>query len=268
MPIRSPAPTSNRSFAPVNSIARSRPTLAAARSSHDERRLPRPVSPRSMRAWAAGFRAVSSPSSSGRDRRAARACCCRRWRRPPRAASWSRSSIRSTPSTSSRRPRPAIDLDRLLWIRGHVVINPGLCRDLNQRALEQAIKALTLVLQAGNFGMRRARCGRRAAGGDRPAAVHDLAAAAAHHRKQSDRVCAGRDRADGSELGGADAEMRRATKAGKEPRAKRPGGKEADCAKARAMFKGSTWRSTCVSARGHMREGVRVAFTTQVSPYV
>src|SRR5438477_7644475 len=46
-----------------------------------------------------------------------------------------------------------IDLDRLLWIRGHVVANPGLCRDLNQRALEQALKALTLVLQAGNFGL-------------------------------------------------------------------------------------------------------------------
>ena len=46
-----------------------------------------------------------------------------------------------------------VDLDRLLWIRGHVVSNPGLCRDLNQRALEQAIRALTLVLQAGNFGL-------------------------------------------------------------------------------------------------------------------
>src|SRR5947207_13309387 len=46
-----------------------------------------------------------------------------------------------------------VDLDRLLWIRGHVVSNPGLCRDLNQRALEQAVKALTLVLQAGNFGL-------------------------------------------------------------------------------------------------------------------
>src|SRR5262249_43126880 len=46
-----------------------------------------------------------------------------------------------------------IDLDRLLWIRGHVVSNPGLCRDLNQRALDQAVKALTLVLQAGNFGL-------------------------------------------------------------------------------------------------------------------
>jgi hypothetical protein len=46
-----------------------------------------------------------------------------------------------------------IDRDRLLWIRGHVVVNPGFCRDLNQRAVEQAIKALTLVLQAGNFGV-------------------------------------------------------------------------------------------------------------------
>ena len=32
-------------------------------------------------------------------------------------------------------------------------MNPGFCRDLNQRALEQAVKALTLVLQAGNFGL-------------------------------------------------------------------------------------------------------------------
>jgi recombination protein RecA len=46
-----------------------------------------------------------------------------------------------------------IDLARLLWIRGHVVTNPGLCADMNQRALEQAIRAFTLVLQAGNFGL-------------------------------------------------------------------------------------------------------------------
>jgi recombination protein RecA len=46
-----------------------------------------------------------------------------------------------------------IDLERVLWIRGHVVTNPGLCGDLNQRALEQAIRAFTLVLQAGNFGL-------------------------------------------------------------------------------------------------------------------
>jgi hypothetical protein len=46
-----------------------------------------------------------------------------------------------------------LDLERLLWIRGRVVANPDLCRDVNQRAMEQAVKALTLVLQAGNFGL-------------------------------------------------------------------------------------------------------------------
>ncbi len=46
-----------------------------------------------------------------------------------------------------------IDLSRLLWVRGHVVTSPGLCRDLNGRAMEQAVKALGLVLQAGNFGL-------------------------------------------------------------------------------------------------------------------
>jgi hypothetical protein len=46
-----------------------------------------------------------------------------------------------------------IDLNRVLWIRGFVVSNPGLCRDLNQRALVQAIRAFTLVLQAGQFGL-------------------------------------------------------------------------------------------------------------------
>jgi len=46
-----------------------------------------------------------------------------------------------------------VDLQRLLWVRGHVVANPGFCSDLNQRALEQAIRAFTLILQAGNFGL-------------------------------------------------------------------------------------------------------------------
>jgi hypothetical protein len=46
-----------------------------------------------------------------------------------------------------------VDLDRVLWIRGHVVAHPGLCHDTNQRALEQALRALMLVLQAGNFGL-------------------------------------------------------------------------------------------------------------------
>jgi hypothetical protein len=46
-----------------------------------------------------------------------------------------------------------VDLDRLLWVRGHVVTNPGFARELNQRAMEQAIRALALILQAGKFGM-------------------------------------------------------------------------------------------------------------------
>jgi recombination protein RecA len=46
-----------------------------------------------------------------------------------------------------------VDLERLLWIRGLVVANPGMCHDMNQRAMEQAVRALTLVLQAGNFGL-------------------------------------------------------------------------------------------------------------------
>lgn len=46
-----------------------------------------------------------------------------------------------------------VDLSRVLWIRGQVVTSPGLCRDQNQRALEQMVKALGLVLQAGNFGL-------------------------------------------------------------------------------------------------------------------
>jgi len=46
-----------------------------------------------------------------------------------------------------------VDLDRLLWIRGFVVSNPGMCRDLNHRALVQAVRAFTLVLDAGNFGL-------------------------------------------------------------------------------------------------------------------
>jgi hypothetical protein len=46
-----------------------------------------------------------------------------------------------------------IRFDRLLWIRGHVVVNPGFCRDVNQRAMEQALRALGLVLTSGHFGL-------------------------------------------------------------------------------------------------------------------
>lgn len=44
-------------------------------------------------------------------------------------------------------------VDRLLWIRGRVVEHPGPCREANYRALEQAVQALSLVLQAGTFGL-------------------------------------------------------------------------------------------------------------------
>jgi hypothetical protein len=46
-----------------------------------------------------------------------------------------------------------IDLSRLLWIRGHVASQPGVCRESNQRAMEQAVRALALVLGAGHFGL-------------------------------------------------------------------------------------------------------------------
>lgn len=46
-----------------------------------------------------------------------------------------------------------LDLDRFLWIRGHVTTHRGPSRDANRRALEHAIKAVTLVLQAGICGL-------------------------------------------------------------------------------------------------------------------
>ncbi|MGE5244035.1 MAG: hypothetical protein ACM3SQ_07390 [Betaproteobacteria bacterium] len=46
-----------------------------------------------------------------------------------------------------------VDLRRVLWVRGFVSAHPGLCRDSNQRALEQVIRALALVLQAGVCGL-------------------------------------------------------------------------------------------------------------------
>jgi hypothetical protein len=44
-------------------------------------------------------------------------------------------------------------LDQVLWVRGAVPAHPGLTREAGPRALEQALKALTLILQAGNFGL-------------------------------------------------------------------------------------------------------------------
>src|SRR5579871_5771532 len=76
-----------------------------------------------------------------------------------------------------------VDLDRLLWIRGFVGCGGGACPPGAERALEQALRAVSLVLQAGNFGVG-AVAGARA----QTAAVHDVAAAAAHGRRQPDRV--------------------------------------------------------------------------------
>ncbi len=44
-----------------------------------------------------------------------------------------------------------IDLDRLLWIRGHAMARAE--GDVLERALDRAIKALSLVVQAGGFGL-------------------------------------------------------------------------------------------------------------------
>ena len=147
-----------------------------------------------------------------------------------------------------------IDLERLLWVRGHVVTNPGMCRDINQRAVEQAVKALMLILQAGNFGCVVLDVADAPARGDPAAAVHDLAAAPAHPRREPDRLRAGRHRADGTELGGAVGEMRE----GKEHRSDGQG----------HMFKGLDLELHVSSAKGHLRDGVRVSLTTQASPYV
>ena len=86
-----------------------------------------------------------------RDRQDARASCCGRSPRRPRGRSSCDHRACSTGSTSSRRQRPRVDLNRLLWIRVHVVSNPGQSHDRNKRALEQSIQAITLLMQAGNF---------------------------------------------------------------------------------------------------------------------
>ena len=46
-----------------------------------------------------------------------------------------------------------VDLDRLLWVRGQAITNAPGPAPLLDRALDRALKALTLVLQAGGFGL-------------------------------------------------------------------------------------------------------------------
>ena len=46
-----------------------------------------------------------------------------------------------------------LDLNRLLWIRGHAISRPQGPEALVDRVVERALKALNLVLQAGGFGV-------------------------------------------------------------------------------------------------------------------
>ena len=46
-----------------------------------------------------------------------------------------------------------VDFARLLWVRGSASTSPGACRDAGQRRVEQALRALTLVVQSGGFGL-------------------------------------------------------------------------------------------------------------------
>jgi len=95
---------------------------------------------------------------------------------------------------------------RLLWIRGHVVSNPGLCRDLNQRAIEQAVKAFTLVLQAGNFGLVALDAGEAPAHAMRRLPFTTWVPLAANGRRQPDGKRGRRLGTDGAQFGGTDAQ--------------------------------------------------------------
>jgi recombination protein RecA len=154
-----------------------------------------------------------------------------------------------------------VDLERLLWVRGRVVPNPGLCRDVNPRAVEQAVKALMLILQAGNFGC----------------VVLDVADAPGEAIRRLpfttwlrlQRILEGSQTA--------------CLLVGAEPMARSSAGLSVKCEGAQSrkqqskdqkgegqgqMFKGLDVDLQVRSANGHRREGVRVSLTTQVSPYV
>jgi hypothetical protein len=157
-----------------------------------------------------------------------------------------------------------IDLERLLWVRGHVVVNPGMCRDVNPRAVEQAVKALMLILQAGNFGcvvldvaetpadaIRRLpfttwlRLQRILEGSQTVCILVGTEPMARSSAGLSVKFERGRDRG-------------RRAEGGKGQRAEGKG----------QMFKGLDLELHVISARGHMREGVCVSLATEASPDV
>ncbi|MEO8258643.1 MAG: hypothetical protein ABI868_14945 [Acidobacteriota bacterium] len=156
-----------------------------------------------------------------------------------------------------------IDLDRLLWVRGHVVTNPGMCRDVNPRAVEQAVKALMLILQAGNFGC----------------VVLDVAEAPAEAIRRLpfttwlrlQRILEGSRTA--CLLVGAEPMAR--SSAGlsvkcERARRQQPGGQggRSDASGPGQMFKGFDLELHVISARGRRREGVCVSLATEASPDV
>ena len=151
-----------------------------------------------------------------------------------------------------------IDLERLLWVRGHVVPNPGMCRDVNPRAVEQALKALMLVLQAGNFGC----------------VVLDVAEAPGEAiRRLPFTTWLRLQRAlEGSQtaciLVGTEPMAR--SSAGLSVRFARPKaeGKKQKAGGLGRMFTGLDLELHVISARGHMREGVCVSLATEASPDV
>ena len=147
------APTSNRSSGPQ---ARSHADPALPRpDARDESALAPPsLSGLDARSAAAGFLAGSCRSSSARGRRGARASCCRCWRPRPRAASSSALVDALDMLDVESAAAAGIDLDRLLWIRGPRRRAIRGCAAISTSVrIEQAIRALTLVLQAGNFGL-------------------------------------------------------------------------------------------------------------------
>ena len=129
---------------------------------------------------AAGRRASARPAVG--DYRAAvvraKRCCVRpRWPRRLPAASWRRSSTRSTCSTVVRRRLRHRTSTTCSGFAGTATSAGGCPRAAGpfERALERALKAATLVLQAGLFGSGRARSRRGAARRCAAAAVHHLA---------------------------------------------------------------------------------------------
>ena len=164
-------------FAHASWIARSRRRFRRERATDGSPPRRSPVSmpvcpPRRVRAQrkspgrAVGFRAGNSRTWWAHTRRGGPRCCCRYLPRLRVAA-----RLRRLVDTFDRLDLASVvaagvDLDRLLWIRGHAISRaqgsglrpqsgawaPG-PDALVDRTIERALKALNLVLQAGGFGV-------------------------------------------------------------------------------------------------------------------